>query len=196
MPDGNHRATYGVFNKWKAEMTRRWGGTFDWRKATEADMLALSEKMFDAAEVPRSVRQQYWTEFQRMKGALQKQAFAHNDRGKLYEQDNQHLERRRNETALRQLLRSQPEDTSGPKQGSQNVLALLPYAEFWGIADDLEREILVKEAPADVQQNLKQVVAAFDNAMDEWLAGPEADDPRPSDEYIAYSAMRMAAYYI
>jgi hypothetical protein len=73
---------------------------------------------------------------------------------------------------------------------------LLPYAEFWGIADDLMREILVKEAPPDVQHNLKQAVAVFDNAMDEWLAGPESDNTIFSDEYIAYSAMRMAADYI
>jgi hypothetical protein len=58
---------------------------------------------------------------------------------------------------------------------------LLPYAEFWGIADDWTREGLVKHAPVDVQQNLKQVVAAFDVALDEWLAGPEADNPNPSD---------------
>ncbi len=73
---------------------------------------------------------------------------------------------------------------------------LLPYAEFWGISDDLAREILVKEAPADVQLNLKAAVAAFDNAMDRWLAGPEADNTSFSDEYVAYSAMRMAADYI
>lgn len=72
---------------------------------------------------------------------------------------------------------------------------LLPYAEFWGIADDLTREILVKEAPADVQQDLKEAVTAFDDALDKWLAGPEADNPNPSDEYVAFSAMRMAAYY-
>lgn len=78
----------------------------------------------------------------------------------------------------------------------QRVWPLLPYAEFWGIADDLTREILVKQAPADVQLNLKEVVAAFDDAMDDWLAGPEADNPDPSDEYVAFSAMRMAADYV
>jgi hypothetical protein len=73
---------------------------------------------------------------------------------------------------------------------------LLPYAEFWGIADDVTREILVDEASAAVQQNLKQVVSVFDTALDEWLAGPEADNPYPSDEYIAYSAMGMAADFV
>jgi hypothetical protein len=73
---------------------------------------------------------------------------------------------------------------------------LLAYAEFWRIADDLMRENLVKRAPADVHQNLKEVVVAFDSVLDEWLAGPEPDDPNSSNEYIAFSAMRMAAYYV
>ena len=73
---------------------------------------------------------------------------------------------------------------------------LLPYAEFWGVADDLTRELLVKQAPHDVRQNLKNVVAAFDSALNEWLAGPEADNPSPSDEYVAFCAMGMAADYV
>jgi hypothetical protein len=70
---------------------------------------------------------------------------------------------------------------------------LLPYAEFWGMADDSARQRLVKQAPAEIRRNLKQVVAAFDDALDEWLAGPEADNPTPTDEYIAFCAMGMAA---
>jgi hypothetical protein len=73
---------------------------------------------------------------------------------------------------------------------------LLPYAEFWGIADDWARQDLLKQAPAEIQRNLKQVVATFDNALDEWLAGPEADNPTPTDEYVAFCAMGMAADYI
>jgi len=65
---------------------------------------------------------------------------------------------------------------------------LLPYAEFW------MREHLVEQAPPDVLQNLKEVIASIDNALDEWLAGPEADVPNPSDEYVAFSAMRLAGY--
>ena len=72
---------------------------------------------------------------------------------------------------------------------------LLPYAEFWGIGDDWTREALVKEAPPEVQLNLNEVVGRFDSALDEWLAGPEADGPNFSDEYIAFSAMRRAADY-
>jgi hypothetical protein len=51
-------------------MKKRMGGTFDWGKVSETDMRALSEKMFDAAEVPLKMRTNYWDWFNRMKGAL------------------------------------------------------------------------------------------------------------------------------
>lgn len=73
---------------------------------------------------------------------------------------------------------------------------LLPYAEFWGIADDWTREGLVDQAPPEVKENLREVVTRVDKALDEWLAGPEADNPKLSDEYIAFTAMRMAADYV
>ena len=73
---------------------------------------------------------------------------------------------------------------------------LLPYAEFWGFADDWTRQDLVDQAPPEVQRNLKQVVATFDRALDDWLAGPEAAGPSFSDEYIAFSALRMAADFV
>jgi hypothetical protein len=36
----------------------------------EADMRALSEQMFDAANVPKQVREMYWRDFDRMLKAL------------------------------------------------------------------------------------------------------------------------------
>lgn len=71
---------------------------------------------------------------------------------------------------------------------------LLPYAELWGMADESMRCRLLKEAPEIARRDLKAIIAAFDIELDDWLAGPEADDLNPSDEYIAFSAMRMAAY--
>ena len=70
MPTPNHRATYGVFNTWRAEMKASMGGVFDWTKVSEPQMIKLSEKMFDAAKVPQTIRQGYWDWFTRMKGAL------------------------------------------------------------------------------------------------------------------------------
>jgi hypothetical protein len=73
---------------------------------------------------------------------------------------------------------------------------LMHYAEFWGIADDVSRETLILKAPLTVRENLKYVVDIFDELLTDWLAGPDADDPNPTDEYVAFSAMRMAADFV
>jgi hypothetical protein len=73
---------------------------------------------------------------------------------------------------------------------------LIPYAEFWGISDDLMRENLVKAANKDICDNLKEVVNEYDDLLDQWLAGGEAYSESPSKEYVAFSAMRMAADYL
>ena len=70
MPEANHRATFGVYNKWRAEMKRAMGGTFDWSKVTEAQMRELSARMFKAANVPEEIRAEYWIEFQEMIDSL------------------------------------------------------------------------------------------------------------------------------
>jgi RHS repeat-associated protein len=66
----NHRATFGVFNRWRAQQRASMGGIFDWAKVSEADMRMLSEQMFDAAGVPQNMRQDYWAWYGRMKNKL------------------------------------------------------------------------------------------------------------------------------
>lgn len=73
---------------------------------------------------------------------------------------------------------------------------LIPYAEFWGLSDDWARESLVAEAPVDVQNNLKSVVKRYEEIWEPWLAGPEAHNTSPTKEYVAFSALVMAADYI
>ena len=70
---------------------------------------------------------------------------------------------------------------------------IIPYARFWGVSDDCERESLVRAAPANVLAELKSIVDVHDDALDLWLGGDEAHEPSPSDAYVAFSAMRMAA---
>lgn len=72
---------------------------------------------------------------------------------------------------------------------------LVPYAEVWGVTDDVEREELVEASPPVARQDLLELIATYDPQFDAWLAGPEADSP-PSPEYLAFSAMRMASYFI
>lgn len=78
----------------------------------------------------------------------------------------------------------------------ENLQQLTPYAVFWGAADDWVREDVLKKTPEFLRQNLKKVIAAYDDALDVWLAGPEASSPEPSDAYVAFSAMRMSADFI
>jgi len=71
---------------------------------------------------------------------------------------------------------------------------LIPYAEFWGTTDEVTREELVEQAPTEIRQNLKQVVFAFKADWDAWLAGPDAKSRTPTNEYVAFSTLVMAAY--
>ncbi|WP_287146364.1 hypothetical protein, partial [Aeromonas sp.] len=67
MPEENHRATFGVYNTWRAEKRKSMGGEFDWGKVTEDEAKSLSGKMFDAASVPPNIRKDYWDWYLRMK---------------------------------------------------------------------------------------------------------------------------------
>src|SRR4051812_39675818 len=68
------------------------------------------------------------------------------------------------------------------------VKALIPYARFWGIPDDLQREQLVGSARPEIIEDLKSAIDSLSAELDKWLAGPEARSVRPSDEYVAFSA--------
>lgn len=70
---------------------------------------------------------------------------------------------------------------------------LIPLAERFGIADDLIREDVLAKAQAGELAAMTQSVRAHEDAFDEWLAGPESAGPEFSDEYIAFSCLRMAS---
>lgn len=72
---------------------------------------------------------------------------------------------------------------------------LIPFARTWAISDDIQRELAVERALPDQIAELKATLARFDDHLDTWLAGDGATGPHYSNEYIAFSAMRMAADY-
>ena len=80
-----------------------------------------------------------------------------------------------------------------PTNVPEKLRHLVPYAELWGVGDDLIRDYMVRSAPREAIDELKLMVQVHDDLLDEWLAGPAADSPNPSDEYLAFTAMRMAA---
>lgn len=68
----------------------------------------------------------------------------------------------------------------------------IPLAERWGIDDDLIREDCLSHATKDELQELI-AFSADDGLLDEWLAGPESKSLAPSEEYVAFTCLRMAA---
>jgi hypothetical protein len=80
-----------------------------------------------------------------------------------------------------------------PQIVPEALRVLIPHAEKWGISDDILRLDAVRKAPPNEIADLRKIVAEFDDLLDEWLAGPEAQSPSPSREYLAFSNMRMAA---
>lgn len=83
-----------------------------------------------------------------------------------------------------------------PLKVPAGLRGLIPLAEEFGIADDRKRESLASRAPEARKRVLKATVQKFADDLDAWLAGPEAAGPHSSREYIAFSALRMAADYL
>ena len=83
--------------------------------------------------------------------------------------------------------------TLRPAKVPPQLHCLIGLAEKFGVADDRTREALIASCSLEERQALKESVRRLDDEFDLWLAGPEAAGPEYSDEYIAYSALRMAA---
>jgi len=86
-----------------------------------------------------------------------------------------------------------PVITLDPNRVPEPLRALVPLAEKFGISDDLIRDDFFAKTPKEELLALKRTLAECDELLDEWLAGPDADGPEFSVEYIAFSAMRMGA---
>jgi hypothetical protein len=85
--------------------------------------------------------------------------------------------------------------TLNPSRIPEELHQLIALAEKFGVSDDCIRERLVKNSPASEIGELKSAIFTNEDALDGWLAGPESQGSVFSDEYIAFSAMRMAADY-
>jgi hypothetical protein len=82
--------------------------------------------------------------------------------------------------------------TLNPNAVPQELRHLIPLAERFGESDDLIRADIMAKAPREELAAVRHAVAAQDEDFDAWLAGPEADGPHLSPEYIAFTCLRMA----
>jgi hypothetical protein len=80
-----------------------------------------------------------------------------------------------------------------PSRVPQTVQQLIPIAERWGIADDGFREDALSNASARELNDIVHAVESCDSELNSWLCGDESFWKRPTPEYVAFSALMMAA---
>jgi hypothetical protein len=93
------------------------------------------------------------------------------------------------------FLGSREQQRLNPAKVPEKLWLWIPYAELWGIDDDYDRETLVKNAPQCAREDLIAIAAEIDDELNEWLAGDEAATDPPSQEYCAFTTLRLAADY-
>ncbi|MGB6223010.1 hypothetical protein [Haloferula sp.] len=71
--------------------------------------------------------------------------------------------------------------------------SLAPLAERYGVGDDIYREEMVESLTDHERTELIEFLDSWDDRLDTWLAGAEADSRPPSDEYCTFTCLRMAA---
>jgi hypothetical protein len=70
---------------------------------------------------------------------------------------------------------------------------LIPLAEKWGISDDFDREIALRNASAEeLMELVKSLKNIYVAELSDWLSGPEATNEKISDEYVAFTCLTMA----
>ena len=71
---------------------------------------------------------------------------------------------------------------------------LIPYAELWGIGDDVYREDLIRAAPLIARRDLELIMVRYDKTIyADWLGVPGPREDRRIQEYNAFIYLMMAA---
>jgi hypothetical protein len=91
------------------------------------------------------------------------------------------------------IAENRPTIRLNPARVPEPLRPLIPLAEQFGISDDLIRQDVVAKTPPAELAAMRTAVEVLSDAFDEWLAGAEANGPELSEEYIAFSCLRMAA---
>jgi hypothetical protein len=80
-----------------------------------------------------------------------------------------------------------------PSRVPESVRPLISLAERWGIPDDGFREEALAGASSLELSDILQRVESYDSDLNAWLCGDESFSKSPSAEYVAFSALLMAA---
>lgn len=71
----------------------------------------------------------------------------------------------------------------------------IPLAERWGIGDDIIRDDCLDHASPEELRDILAYGEVVDDVLTDWLAGPEAESPDPTEEYVAFTCLMMAWDY-
>jgi hypothetical protein len=88
---------------------------------------------------------------------------------------------------------SRPKIVLNPEHVPVAFRHLIHLAEEFGVSCDLTRALVLEKTPPEMLEALRESVLPLDEAFDEWLAGPEAEGPDFSPEYVAFTFLRIAA---
>jgi hypothetical protein len=70
---------------------------------------------------------------------------------------------------------------------------LIPYAEFWGVSDDIMREDLIEKASDADLYEFARTMERYWRELYDWLTSPTESRQNLDQEYVAFSAMGMAS---
>ena len=85
--------------------------------------------------------------------------------------------------------------TLDPNNVPPALRGLLPFAAKWGVGDDYERDCLVEAASPTDRVALLHCIDDYESELFDWLAGPGASLPSPSEEYVALTNLTLAIDY-
>jgi hypothetical protein len=84
-----------------------------------------------------------------------------------------------------------------PKLNPENIPLqfhhLILIAEKYGVSDDGYRDALIESLGENELRECASFLESYDAVLAEWLAGPDADGPTFTNEYVVFSALGMAA---
>jgi len=73
------------------------------------------------------------------------------------------------------------------------LASILPFAQRWGIGDDVDRETALNGATTKELAEISSCLNGVDNQLlVNWLTGSESQRRPPSDEYLAITCLLMA----
>ncbi len=93
--------------------------------------------------------------------------------------------------ALQQAGSSEPPVMIDPGKVPVELHELIPFAERFGFVDDVMRHASLRASDDGTRDGLKRLLRRHADALDAWLAGPEAEGPPWSPEYLAFSALNQ-----